>query len=56
MRGERPIASAIMQPSTNAPSSPAKIRAAVTSTSESSGQLNRMPMVRVTMSGTGGNR
>ena len=56
MRGERPIATAIMQPSTKAPSSPAKMRAAVMSTSARSGQLSRMPTVRDTISGTGGNR
>ena len=56
MRGERPISSAITQPSTKAPASPAKMRSAVISTSESSGQLNRIASVRVTMSGTGGKR
>jgi len=56
MRGERPIASAVTAPSTNAPNSPAKMRSAVTSTSERSGQLNTMPTVRATISGTGGNR
>src|SRR5512142_3534863 len=53
---DRPIASASKPPRMKAPRSPAKMRAAVSSTSTSSEPVTSTSMVRAMISGTGGNK